>query len=118
MDDRPDVAADPSGRHRLADSHPAGSFEPLHPADVVQIVRFLERRRISQVDPRHKPAARFADAWRDTLLFPRFPVFADDCAQPILYQRSRGPSFRGSFSSRAVKKVLGEADGRALSHVS
>src|SRR5713101_4556304 len=64
MDDRPDVAADPSGRHRLAHSHPAGSFEPLHPADVVQIVRFLERRRISQVDPRHKPAARFGEELR------------------------------------------------------
>jgi hypothetical protein len=67
MHDKPHAGVNPCERRRLGHLRQAKSFETLHPLNVIQVLYFLERRQIREVDSRHRAAGSFADGRQDTL---------------------------------------------------
>jgi hypothetical protein len=50
----------------------------MHPADVVQVIDFPERRQLGELDPRQWAAGGFADPRQDMLSLRTFLILGHD----------------------------------------
>src|SRR5262245_9604117 len=103
---------------RSGHSRPAKSFETPHPLNVIQVLYFLERRQIGEVDPGHRAASSFADGGQDTLAPCSLPSARQHQPHPILDERSERSSLCSGLAFGAVKQIFGESDSGSLRHMS
>src|SRR5262249_28859699 len=116
--DKAHAEVNPCERRKSGHSRPAKSFETPHPLDIIQVLYFLERRQIGEVDPGHRAACSFADGGQDTLALCSLLSTSHHQPEPILNEGSERASLCSGLAFGAVKQTLGKPDSGSLVHMS